>query len=101
MHLSAAIVVASLLAFNVSSYNLNPKIRLPRVIQGGMGIRISSWQLAREVTRKGELGVISGTAIDSVLVRTLQEGEKTCLCYCSSAIFRLFLVFGPFLLCLN
>jgi nitronate monooxygenase len=41
-----------------------------------MGIRISSWQLAREVSKKGELGVISGTAIDSVFVRELQNGDK-------------------------
>lgn len=54
----------------VSSY------QMPRIIQGGMGVRISSWQLAREVSRKGELGVISGTAVDSVLVRELQSGKS-------------------------
>jgi NAD(P)H-dependent flavin oxidoreductase YrpB (nitropropane dioxygenase family) len=41
-----------------------------------MGIRISSWQLAREVSQKGELGVISGTVLDSVLVRELQQGKN-------------------------
>lgn len=76
-YFSTYIVVGALLAFKVLSYNMNPTIRLPQVIQGGMGIRISSWQLAREVSRKGELGVISGTAIDTVLVRTLQDGENT------------------------
>lgn len=40
-----------------------------------MGIRISSWQLAREVSKKGELGVISGTVLDTVFVRELQNGE--------------------------
>lgn len=46
----------------------------PRIIQGGMGIRISSWKLAREVARQGELGVISGTAMDTIFVRELQSG---------------------------
>lgn len=52
------------------------KKSLPKIIQGGMGIRISSWQLAREVARKGGLGVISGTAMDVVFVRTLQDGKS-------------------------
>ena len=48
--------------------------QMPRVIQGGMGVRISHWKLAREVSLQGELGVISGTALDSVFVRELQMG---------------------------
>lgn len=40
-----------------------------------MGIAVSSWRLARAVSRAGELGVISGTAIDSVMVRELQDGD--------------------------
>ena len=40
-----------------------------------MGVRISKWELAREVSKKGELGVISGTAMDTVLVRELQNGD--------------------------
>lgn len=57
----------------VESYAFAPP--LPRIIQGGMGVRISSWKLAREVSQKGELGVISGTAMDTILIRTLQDGE--------------------------
>jgi NAD(P)H-dependent flavin oxidoreductase YrpB (nitropropane dioxygenase family) len=49
----------------------------PTIIQGGMGIAVSSWQLAREVSIAGELGVISGTAIDSVVARRLQDGDLT------------------------
>jgi NAD(P)H-dependent flavin oxidoreductase YrpB (nitropropane dioxygenase family) len=49
---------------------------IPHVIQGGMGIRISKWSLAREVSLMGELGVVSGTAIDTILVRELQDGDK-------------------------
>lgn len=48
---------------------------LPLVIQGGMGIGISSWQLASTVSRAGQLGVVSGTAIDTLLVRRLQDGD--------------------------
>ena len=47
---------------------------LPKIIQGGMGVRISSWKLAREVSNMGQLGVVSGTAMDTVFVRTLQDG---------------------------
>jgi NAD(P)H-dependent flavin oxidoreductase YrpB (nitropropane dioxygenase family) len=48
---------------------------LPTVIQGGMGIGVSGWRLARAVSSLGQLGVVSGTAIDSVFVRRLQEGD--------------------------
>lgn len=48
---------------------------LPQIIQGGMGIAVSDWRLAREVSRRGQLGVVSGTAIDTVLVRRLQDGD--------------------------
>lgn len=48
---------------------------LPAVIQGGMGVAVSSWQLAREVSRTGQLGVVSGTALDTVLARRLQDGD--------------------------
>jgi len=39
----------------------------PVIIQGGMGIAVSGWRLAREVARSGQLGVVSGTALDSVV----------------------------------
>ena len=48
----------------------------PVVIQGGMGIAVSGWQLAREVSRSGQLGVVSGTALDSVVARRLQDGDE-------------------------
>lgn len=34
----------------------------PLIIQGGMGVAVSSWPLARAVALEGELGVVSGTA---------------------------------------
>jgi len=48
---------------------------LPRVIQGGMGIGISNWRLAREVASYGQLGMVSGTAMDVILARRLQDGD--------------------------
>jgi len=47
----------------------------PLIIQGGMGVGISDWRLARAVSVCGQLGVVSGTALDSVLVRRLQDGD--------------------------
>lgn len=47
----------------------------PRIIQGGMGIAVSDWKLARTVSLTGQLGVVSGTAINSVVVRRLQDGD--------------------------
>lgn len=47
----------------------------PVIIQGGMGVGVSSWRLARAVSQQGQLGVISGTALDQVLVRRLQDGD--------------------------
>lgn len=49
---------------------------LPQLIQGGMGIAISSWKLARAVASRGQLGVVSGTAIDRVVACRLQEGDQ-------------------------
>ena len=48
---------------------------LPLIIQGGMGVGISSWQLARAVAQAGQLGVVSGTALDAVVARRLQDGD--------------------------
>ena len=47
----------------------------PPVIQGGMGAGVSGWQLARAVSRLGQLGVVSGTALDVILARRLQDGD--------------------------
>ena len=47
----------------------------PVLIQGGMGAAISGWRLAREVSLLGQLGVVSGTAINSVMARRLQDGD--------------------------
>lgn len=48
---------------------------LPRVIQGGMGVAVSNWRLARAVSLTGNLGVVSGSMLDTVMVRRLQDGD--------------------------
>lgn len=47
----------------------------PTIIQGGMGVAVSSWRLARAVSRLGELGVISGTMLAVILARRLADGD--------------------------
>jgi nitronate monooxygenase len=50
-------------------------MNLPTIIQGGMGVGVSDWRLANAVARAGQLGVVSGTGVSSVLVRRLQDGD--------------------------
>lgn len=59
----------------VPSPHLSRTGELPRVIQGGMGVAVSSWRLAAAVARGGQLGVVSGIALDLVLARRLQDGD--------------------------
>jgi len=40
-----------------------------------MGVGVSNWKLAQTVSRAGQLGVVSGTALDQVLARRLQDGD--------------------------
>lgn len=47
----------------------------PDIIQGGMGVGVSLWPLARAVSLRGGIGVISGTLAELVIVRTLQMGD--------------------------
>ncbi|MGA1248279.1 MAG: nitronate monooxygenase [Candidatus Nanopelagicales bacterium] len=51
--------------------------RTPIVIQGGMGVAVSSYELAKAVSQAGELGVVSGTGLDQVIARRLQSGDET------------------------
>lgn len=46
-----------------------------RVIQGGMGVGVSGWPLARAVALRGQMGVVSGTGVGVTLVRRLQQGD--------------------------
>eukprot|EP00288_Rhodomonas_lens_P018089 CAMPEP_0177704516 /NCGR_PEP_ID=MMETSP0484_2-20121128/8229_1 /TAXON_ID=354590 /ORGANISM="Rhodomonas lens, Strain RHODO" /LENGTH=593 /DNA_ID=CAMNT_0019215907 /DNA_START=219 /DNA_END=2000 /DNA_ORIENTATION=+ len=68
-------VTSAPLAARRTALNLDMAATVPKIIQGGMGVQVSSWTLAREVARAGELGVISGTAMDMVITRWLQRGD--------------------------
>ncbi|MEZ4672216.1 MAG: nitronate monooxygenase [Anaerolineae bacterium] len=48
----------------------------PKIIQGGMGVAISTWQLAQAVSCIGQLGVVSGTGIGIILIARLMDGDK-------------------------
>lgn len=50
-------------------------MRLPAIIQGGMGVGVSGWRLARAVAATGQLGVVSGVALDTLMARRLQLGD--------------------------
>lgn len=50
-------------------------LKFPEIIQGGMGTGVSNWLLARAVSVAGQLGVVSGTAIDTIFARRLQDGD--------------------------
>ncbi|MEV4481348.1 nitronate monooxygenase [Micromonospora coxensis] len=40
-----------------------------------MGVGVSGWRLAQAVARTGQLGVVSGVALDALLARRLQDGD--------------------------
>jgi NAD(P)H-dependent flavin oxidoreductase YrpB (nitropropane dioxygenase family) len=40
-----------------------------------MGTGVSGWSLARAVSKAGQLGVVSGSALDAILARRLQLGD--------------------------
>ncbi|HMS24211.1 MAG TPA: nitronate monooxygenase [Acidimicrobiia bacterium] len=49
----------------------------PKIIQGGMGIAVSGYRLANSVGKAGQMGVVSGTVIDVVHARELQNGDPS------------------------
>ena len=51
-------------------------MQFPKIIQGGMGVGVSNWTLANAVSRLGQLGVVSGTALDQLFVRRLADGDQ-------------------------
>ncbi|HLA44477.1 MAG TPA: hypothetical protein VJZ27_13625, partial [Aggregatilineales bacterium] len=48
----------------------------PKIIQGGMGVAISDWNLARTVSSLGHLGVVSGTGLAIVIGARLMNGDE-------------------------
>lgn len=59
----------------LNSLDISQAPALPEIIQGGMGAGVSNWRLANAVARLGQLGVVSGTALDTILIRRLQDGD--------------------------
>jgi len=47
------------------------------IIQGGMGVGVSNYKLAKEVSKLGQLGIVSGVALEAVMTRRLQNGDPT------------------------
>ena len=47
----------------------------PLIIQGGMGVGVSGWLLARVVSVTGQLGTVSGTVLDVLFARRMQDGD--------------------------
>ena len=60
----------------LSTLDSSPTTALPEIIQGGMGAGVSNWRLAKAVSEQGQLGVVSGTALDTILIRRLQDGDR-------------------------
>jgi NAD(P)H-dependent flavin oxidoreductase YrpB (nitropropane dioxygenase family) len=50
-------------------------MNLPIIIQGGMGVAISDWKLAKAVSQLGQMGVVSGTGVALVLASRLAKGD--------------------------
>jgi NAD(P)H-dependent flavin oxidoreductase YrpB (nitropropane dioxygenase family) len=59
----------------VRTLNTKKVQNYPEIIQGGMGIDVSGWRMARRVAELGEVGTISGICLDTVMVRELQLGD--------------------------
>ena len=64
-------------------------MNLPKIIQGGMGVAISDWRLAKTVSQLGQLGVVSGTGLSRVLVSRLMDGDLSGHMRCALASFSL------------
>ena len=54
----------------------NAWTQLPKIIQGGMGAKISGWPLARAVSKLGQQGTVSGVALERIMALMLQLGDQ-------------------------
>ncbi len=46
------------------------------IIQGGMGVGVSGWRLAKASAKAGAIGTVSGTAVANLLAVALQKGDE-------------------------
>jgi nitronate monooxygenase len=68
--------MTKVLQWSISAHEKTSSVnKYPTIIQGGMGAGVSNWMLARAVSRVGQLGVVSGTALDQIFARRLQDGD--------------------------
>lgn len=51
----------------------------PRLIQAGMGVRISGWRLANATARLGALGVVSGVGLRHIVVEEIRAAEAVAI----------------------
>lgn len=57
---------------------------LPRLIQAGMGVRISGWKLAHETSRLGALGVVSSVGLRHIIIDEIRRGDEDALAIAST-----------------
>ena len=50
-------------------------MKLPQIIQGGMGASISTPTLAKAVAMQGYLGVVAGTGMGAIVPARLMDGD--------------------------
>lgn len=55
--------------------DLEQRMNHPMIIQGGMGAAVSNWVLAKEVSKEGQLGVVSSVAMEVIFARRLLDGD--------------------------
>ncbi len=48
---------------------------MPRLIQAGMGIHVSSAKLANTAARLGALGLVSGVALRHIVIQEIRSGD--------------------------
>lgn len=48
------------------------------VLPGGLGVAMSHWRQARAVPAPGQPVVVSGTVVEQVFARRLQDGDPGC-----------------------
>jgi len=53
----------------LEAFKVKSSMSHPIIIQGGMGVAVSGWPLAKAVSQQGQLGVVSGTLLAVVLAQ--------------------------------
>lgn len=72
------ILLALILKISIQNLAKSPEricLKHPIIIQGGMGIGASNWRLARTISKAGQLGIVSGVGLDTIIARRLQDGD--------------------------